>query len=415
MTATSGVIYIKGLAQPLLADGSVTSAQGFRAGALAAGIKASGKPDLGIWAADVECVAAATFTPNKFPAAPVVLSRTRLDAADGRAQAVVFNAGNANACNGRQGLSDATETTRLAAEKLGISPDLVLVASTGIIGVPMPMERVRQGIPRLELRSDAGNAAAQAIMTTDTRPKESAIAIEIGGKEVRIGAMTKGVGMIHPNMATMLAFIGTDANLDKRFARTALKRAVDRTFNMITVDGDTSTNDSCFLLANGLSGAPTLAASSADAERFAEALEAVCTDLARKMAADGEGASKLLQVDVTGAATEADARAAARAVVGSSLVKAALHGEDPNWGRIFAAVGNSSAKVDASRAALWIGSVQVARDGIGTGVSKDEARAQMHGAEVQMRVDLGLGSSEARAWGCDLTEAYVVENSSYST
>ena len=197
--------------------------------------------------------------------------------------------------------------------------------------------------------------------------------------------------------------------------RTALKRAVDRTFNMITVDGDTSTNDSCFLLANGQSGAPTLDATSTDAERFAEALEVVCTDLARKMAADGEGASKLLQVDITGAASEADARAAARAVVGSSLVKAALHGEDPNWGRIFAAVGNSAARVDASGAALWIGSVQIARDGVGTGVSKDEARAQMHGAEVHFRVDLGLGSSVARAWGCDLTEAYVVENSSYST
>src|SRR6202158_2450886 len=239
-----------------LADGSVTSARGFRAAALAAGIKASGKPDLGIWAADVECVAAATFTPNKFPAAPVILSRARLAASNGRAQAIVFNAGNANACNGQQGLGDAQETSRLAAEKLGISPELVMVASTGIIGVPMPMDRVRQGIPLLDLQPDAGHAAAQAIMTTDTRPKESAVAFEIGGKEVRIGAMTKGVGMIHPNMATMLAFIGTDANLDTAFARAALKRVVDRTFNMITVDGDTSTNDSCFLLANGLSGAP---------------------------------------------------------------------------------------------------------------------------------------------------------------
>jgi glutamate N-acetyltransferase/amino-acid N-acetyltransferase len=400
-----------------VADGSVTSARGFRAGALAAGIKASGKPDLGIWTADVECVAVATFTPNKFPAAPVVLSRDRLAASSGRAQAVVFNAGNANACNGQQGLADAQEMSRLAGEKLGISPDLVLVASTGIIGVPMPMDRVRQGLsaPRLELRPDAGHDAARAIMTTDTKPKECGVAFEIGGREVRIGAMTKGVGMIHPNMATMLAFIGTDASLDNVFARATLKRVVDRTFNMITVDGDTSTNDSCFLLANGLSGSPTLDASSADAEQFALALEAVCTDLARKMAADGEGASKLLQVEVTGAASEADARAAARAVVGSSLVKSALHGEDPNWGRVFAAVGNSTAQVDAARAALWIGSVQVARDGVGTGFAKDDARAQMHGSEVHMRVDLGLGSGTARAWGCDLTEAYVVENSSYST
>jgi glutamate N-acetyltransferase/amino-acid N-acetyltransferase len=213
----------------------------------------------------------------------------------------------------------------------------------------------------------------------------------------------------------MLAFIGTDASLEPAFARTALKRAVDRSFNMITVDGDTSTNDSCFLLANGLSGARPLTEGSADAERFGRALEAVCTDLARKMAADGEGATKLLQVDVTGAASEADARKAARAVVGSSLVKSALYGEDPNWGRIFAAVGNSGAVIDASRAALWIGDLQIARKGGGLGVSKDEARTQMKGAEVHVRVDLGLGDASARAWGCDLTEAYVVENSAYST
>jgi glutamate N-acetyltransferase/amino-acid N-acetyltransferase len=211
--------------------------------------------------------------------------------------------------------------------------------------------------------------------------------------------MTKGVGMIYPNMATMLAFIGTDASLEPDLAQAVLRRAVDRSFNMITVDGDTSTNDSCFLLANGLSEAPRLSGSSADAERFAAALEAVCVELARTMAADGE----------------TDARKAARAVVGSSLVKAALHGEDPNWGRVFAAVGNSGAQVDYLRAALWIGSVQVARHGIATGVSKDAARAELHGSEVTMRVDLGLGNGSARAWGCDLTEAYVVENSAYST
>jgi glutamate N-acetyltransferase/amino-acid N-acetyltransferase len=397
-----------------LGDGSSTSAQGFRAGALAAGIKASGKPDLGIWSSDEPCVAVATFTQNAFPATPVVLSRERLRAS-ARAQAVVFNAGNANACTGQQGLADAREMADLAARHLGIAADLVLAASTGIIGQPMPMDLVRAGIPRLQVRPDGGHEAALAIMTTDTRPKECAVALDIGGQEVRIGGMTKGVGMIHPNMATMLAFIGTDARLEPDFAAQALKRVVERTFNMITVDGDTSTNDSCFLLANGLSGTAALGGDGAEAERFVAALEAVCTDLARKMAADGEGASRLLQVDVTGAASEADARAAARAVVRSNLVKAALHGEDPNWGRVFAAVGNSSARVDPARAALWIGSVQVARDGVNTGVSKDEARAQMHGSEVTMRVDLGLGSAAARAWGCDLTEAYVVENSAYST
>jgi glutamate N-acetyltransferase / amino-acid N-acetyltransferase len=264
----------------------------------------------------------------------------------------------------------------------------------------------------VQMRADGGHEAAQAIMTTDTRIKECAVSLEVGGREVRIGAMTKGVGMIYPNMATMLAFIGTDARVSPDFARSALKRAVNRSFNMITVDGDTSTNDSCFLLANGLSDAEV---TGEDVERFSAALEAVCVDLARKMAADGEGADKLLTVTVTGAASEADARKAARAVVGSSLLKAAVHGEDPNWGRVFAAVGYSGAQVDPLKAALWIGSVQVARDGVTTGVSKDLARAEMAGDEVSMRVDLGLGSASATAWGCDLTEAYVVENSAYST
>ncbi|HEV7666593.1 MAG TPA: bifunctional glutamate N-acetyltransferase/amino-acid acetyltransferase ArgJ [Chloroflexota bacterium] len=414
LTSSSSQTTSQTTSHSTLIDGSVTSAHGFRAGVLAAGIKASGNLDLGLWASDEPAVAAATFTQNAFPAAPVIVSRERVRA-NPRAQAVVFNAGNANACNGNDGYTDAREMTRLAADVLRVADDLVLVASTGIIGVPLPMDKIRAAIPRLTLSRDSGHDAARAIMTTDTRPKEAAVALEIGGREVRIGAMTKGVGMIHPNMATMLAYIGTDAALDPEFARVALTRAVERSFNMITVDGDTSTNDSCFLLANGASGAATLSVGSAEADRFLAALEDICVTLARKMAADGEGATKLLQVDVTGAASDADARAAARAVVGSSLVKAALHGSDPNWGRVFAAVGNSSAHVDFLKAALWIGSVQVARDGISTGVSKAEASAQMSGEEVNFRVDLGLGDASARAWGCDLTEAYVVENSAYST
>ena len=398
----------------VVADGSVTSPLGFRAAGIAAGIKASGRPDLGIWASESPCIAAGTFTQNTFPAAPVVLSRERLRA-QARAQAVVFNSGNANACNGERGLTDAREMTHLAAQLLSVDESLVLAASTGIIGVPLPMEVIRAGLQQVRVRPDGGHEAAQAIMTTDTRQKECAVALSVGGREVRIGGMSKGVGMIYPNMATMLAFIGTDAALEPAYAQAALKRAVDQSFNMITVDGDTSTNDSCFLLANGAAGASQLDSSSAEAAAFEAGLAAVCTDLARKMAADGEGAGKLLQVDVTGAASDDDARRAARAVVGSSLVKAALHGEDPNWGRIFAAVGYSGAQVDPNRAALWIGSVQVARDGVNTGLAKDEARAQMTGAEVNFRVDLGLGSSSATAWGCDLTEDYVVENSAYST
>jgi glutamate N-acetyltransferase / amino-acid N-acetyltransferase len=388
-----------------LEDASVTSARGFRAGAVAAGIKPSGKPDLGLLVSEAECVAVGTFTQNAFPAAPVVLSRQRLRAAP-RAQAIVFNAGNANACTGERGQADVEEMVRAAGGVLGVSADLVLAASTGVIGQFLPMDRVRAGLREVRPRPDGGHEAARAIMTTDTRPKESAVALQDG---VRIGAMTKGVGMIYPNMATMLAFIGTDARLEPDFAQACLKRVVERTFNMLTVDGDTSTNDSCFLLANGLSGITP------DQAQFEAALLEVCTDLARMMARDGEGATKLIQVDVHGAASEADARAAARAVVSSSLLKAAVHGQDPNWGRVFAAVGYSGAQVDPLKAALWVGSVQVARDGMATDVPRADAQAQMRGEEVYFTVDLGLGSGQARAWGCDLTEGYVVENSAYTT
>ncbi len=398
----------------LFTDGTVTSARGFKAGAVAAGIKPSGKTDLGMLVSEQVCVAAATFTQNSFPAGPVLVSRERVRA-HGRAQAIVFNSGNANACNGERGLADAREMTSIAGALLGLEPELVLVASTGVIGQTLPMAKIRDGLARVNVRADGGAEAVQGIMTTDTRPKTSGASLEVDGREVRIGAMTKGVGMIHPNMATMLAFLATDAALEPAFAAAVVKRVVDRSFNMVTVDGDTSTNDSCFLLANGMAGAPALARGTPAAERFEAALEAVCVELARAMASDGEGATKLIQVDVTGARTLEDARAVARSVVRSSLVKAAVHGEDPNWGRVFAAAGNSGAEVDYRRAALWLGSVQIARDGVGLGVPREEGRSQMTGPEVQFRVDLGLGSAEARAWGCDLTEAYVVENSAYTT
>jgi glutamate N-acetyltransferase/amino-acid N-acetyltransferase len=343
----------------------------------------------------------------------VRLSRERVSF--GRAQAIVFNSGNANACTGEQGLLDAAEMALLAAQRLGLASELVMVASTGVIGVPLQMDRVREGLPRVIPREDGGHEAAAAIMTTDTRPKEVAVSFEVGGHEVRIGAMAKGVGMIHPNMATNLVFIATDAALDPAFARPALVRAVDRSFNVVTVDGDTSTNDSCFLLANGLAGNVPITEGTEDARRFEAALDAVCEHLARAMAADGEGATKLIQVDVTGAVDETEARTAARAVVLSPLVKSAVHGEDPNWGRVFAAVGNSGVRLDPGQAALWIGSVQIARNGMTTGVSKDEARSQMTGSEVAIRVDLGVGAASGRAWGCDLTEEYVVINSAYTT
>ncbi len=397
----------------LIPHGSVTSAEGFRAGAVAAGIKASGRHDLGLLVSDQSCIAAAMFTQNAFPAAPVLLSRERVGS--GRAQAIVFNSGNANACNGDAGLTDAIEMARLAGETLGISPDLVLVASTGVIGHRLPMDCIREGLPRVEPRPEGGHEAALGIMTTDSRPKEVAVSTEIDGCEVHVGGMAKGVGMIHPNMATMLVFLATDAALDEAYAGLALRRVAERTFNMITVDGDTSTNDSCFLLANGMAGNKPVTVGSANSARFIHALDVVCTELARMLARDGEGATKLIQVDVTGARSVEDARDAARAVVRSNLVKAAVHGEDPNWGRIFMAVGNSGARFDPQNVSLWIGSLQIARDGVGLGVPKEDGHAQMTGDEVHIRVDLGAGSGTARAWGCDLTEQYVIENSAYTT
>lgn len=397
----------------LIPEGTVTSARGFRAGAIAAGIKASGKSDLGMIVSERPCVVAGTFTQNAFPAAPVAVSKEVV--ARGHAQAVVFNSGNANACNGDRGLEDARAMAQAAAHVLGIDPALVLVASTGVIGHPLAIEKVRVALPRVELTEDGGHAAAQGIMTTDTRPKEAGATFLLQGREARLGAIAKGVGMIHPNMATMLAFVATDAALAPDFARAAVKWAVDRTFNMVTVDGDTSTNDTCLLLANGLAGNEPLDGRNEGSDTFLAALESTCELLARAMASDGEGATKLIQVDVSGARNVADARAAARAVVSSSLVKAAVHGEDPNWGRIFAAVGNSGAEVDPGRAALWIGDEQVADRGMGLGVAREVARAQMAGAEVRFRVDLGLGDASARAWGCDLTEQYVIENSAYTT
>lgn len=404
---------VQAAAVTVVPGGSVTTARGFRAGAIAAGIKASGNPDLGLLVSEVPCVAAATFTQNAFAAAPVLLSRQRINA--GTAQAVVFNSGNANACNGVQGLRDAQEMAALAARQLGVPETAVLLASTGVIGQPLPMALIRAGLPRVEATTNGGHQAALGIMTTDSHPKEIAVSAEIGGHEVRVGGMGKGVGMIHPNMATLLAFVATDAALDPDYVRPALRRVVLRTFNMISVDGDTSTNDTCFLLANGLAGNAPIRDGTPEAHRFEQALEAVCTHLAREMAGDGEGATKLIQVDVTGARSEEDARAAARAVVRSNLVKAAVHGEDPNWGRIFMAVGNAAVEVDPARAALWLGDLLIVRDGVGLGVSKEEARGPMTGGEVQIRVDLGLGQATARAWGCDLTEDYVIENSAYTT
>jgi glutamate N-acetyltransferase/amino-acid N-acetyltransferase len=396
-----------------LPDGSVTSPQGFRAGALHAGIKSDPqKPDLALIVSERPCAVAATFTANRFAAAPVELDRARVKA--GRAQAIVVNSGNANACTGREGLRNAERMAAWAAERAGLAPDHVLVASTGIIGVQLPMDCLRDGLRRLELSPDGGLAAARGIMTTDTRPKHLAVEFRIGGRAVRVGGIAKGAGMIHPNMATMLCFMTTDAEVEPSFLRALLKEAVGDSFNMISIDGDTSTNDTVLFLANGASGLSFDGCGPESALLQAAATE-VAQYLAQAIVADGEGASRTMRVEVRGAASPRDARLAARAVTSSSLTKAALHGGDPNWGRILCAVGYSGAELDPSLVDLTVGGVGLVRDGAPLAFDAEAAGLAMRQDEVQILIDLHQGSYQAVAWGCELTEAYVVENSAYTT
>ena len=397
--------------------GGVTAPAGFTAAGVCADIKGKGgtKKDVALLASRVPCTAAGVYTTNLVKAAPVLLTRERTEA--GRLQAVVANSGNANACTGEQGLRDAAEMARLAAEALGISPELVGVASTGVIGVPLPMDRVAAGIAAAAaaLSEAGGDDAALAIMTTDTFPKQTAVQVTIGGATVTIGAMAKGSGMIHPNMATMLGFVTTDADVDAAALRSALQEATERSFNMITVDGDTSTNDMVVVLANGLAGNPRITADSVHYREFADALAAVLIHLAKEIARDGEGATKLIEVRVKGAPTLADARKAARSVCGSNLVKAAVFGEDANWGRVLAALGYSGAQFDPAKVDLWLGDVQMMRAGEPLAFDEETAARVLSRKEVVFTADLHAGDAEATAWGCDLTYDYVKINGSYRT
>ena len=329
--------------------GSVTSPEGFFAGVTCAGIKskADNAPDLGILFSEVPCVAAALFTANRIKAAPVVLSQRRLR--DGRAAAVVVNSGCANAFTGEQGLADAAEMADLAAKSIGISPEDVLVASTGVIGLPLPMELIRTGIGEIALSTDGGHELTRAMMTTDTVPKETAVSARTGDSNFIIGGVVKGSGMIHPDMSTMLCFLTTDAAVNLDFLRLALRNAVDVSFNMVSIDGDTSTNDMVLIMANGRAGNKPVSQDSEQAGIFQQALNQVCIYLAKSVARDGEGAGKLIEVTVSGAPGIKEARIAARTVVCSPLVKTAVHGNDPNWGRIVAAVGRSGVEIVESR------------------------------------------------------------------
>jgi glutamate N-acetyltransferase/amino-acid N-acetyltransferase len=398
-------------AYDFLQSGGITSPKGFLAGAVSAGIKLEGQErlDLGILYSEKICKAAAVFTTNKVKAASVVLNQQRLQA--NKAVAVIMNSVCANSCTGETGMRDAEEMTELAARHVGTKVEDVLVASTGVIGMPLPMGRIRAAVPKIKLTTEGGHDLARAIMTTDTVPKESAVK----AGDFIIGGMAKGAGMICPDMATMLCFLTTDADADIDFLKQSLKKAVDVSFNMISVDGDNSTNDTVLIMANGMAGGETIKAGSKKAEDFQEALTQNCIHLARAIARDGEGATKLIEVTVRGAANRDDARTAARTIVSSSLVKSAVHGGDPNWGRVLAAAGRSGVGLVQDRLELRIDNICLVKDGTPVAFDVNKVVEHLDGHEVYMTLDLNIGEAEATAWGCDLSEEYVTINSDYTT
>jgi len=395
-----------------IAEGTITSPEGFSAGATYTGIKteAGRQPDLGILLSDVPCTAAALFTTSRFQAAPVVLSRDRIKS--GSAQALVVNSGCANAGTGQQGTKDAASMARLTAEKLKLPEEEVLVASTGVIGQHLSMGKIAKGISRIKLTKEGGHELAEAILTTDTRTKEVAIKT---GDGYTIGGIAKGSGMIHPNLGTMLCFLTTDASVEKEFLAQALKQAADISFNMVTIDGDTSPNDTLLLMANGLADNEVITEESKQANAYQQALNKICVFLAKAIASDGEGATRLIEVTASKAASINDARLAARTIAGSPLVKTAVHGGDPNWGRIITAAGYSGAQFDPVRASLKIGNVNIIEKGKILKFNEDEAAAAFKQDEVIIALELNLGDSCATAWGCDLSREYVAINSDYTT
>ncbi|MDR0455956.1 MAG: bifunctional ornithine acetyltransferase/N-acetylglutamate synthase [Treponema sp.] len=401
-------------------SGGVCAPKGFMAGGVRAGIKASSpKKDLALIYSQERCNAAALFTTNRVKAACVQVTQEHIAA--GKIRAIIANSGNANACTGQAGMDAAHRMAQLAADALSISPAETAVASTGVIGVPLPVSVIENSIGALKdsLRSDEqGHVdALEAIMTTDTRKKEIAVGVTIGGKTARIGAMAKGSGMIHPNMATMLCFLTTDAAVTSEALDSALRRAAGRSFNRLTIDGDTSTNDMALIMANGEAGNQPLTVESGDYNIFCEALDYVCTALARSMARDGEGATKLVTVTVLGASCEKDAETMAKSICSSSLVKAALFGSDANWGRILCAIGYSGVefapeKIDVSFISR-AGEIKVCKDGGPVPFSEEKARLILLEDEVEILVRLQEGSGEASVFGCDLTYDYVKINGDY--
>jgi len=392
-------------------QGTVTSPQGFLAGAVEAAVKYKGRLDLGILYSDATAVSAAVFTKSKVKAAPILISMKSND--KGRVRAVVVNSGCANACTGEKGLRDAADMVAFTAKKLGVKADQVMVASTGVIGTILPVDRIQAGIGKIEFLKDGGHRLARAIMTTDTRPKEIAVRVMDSSGHYTIGGIAKGAGMIHPDLATLLSFLTTDARVEGAFLARALKVAVDDSFNMITIDSDTSTNDMVSIMANGRADNEMITAK--NGRIFSEALNRVCRYLACSIAADGEGATRLIEVCVEGAKSRSQARTVARLIAASALVKSAVHGNDPNWGRVVAVLGRSGVDMNEGMLDVYLQGEQVMRSGSPLPFAKDKLSRRMKADKVTIKVRLNIGTGIAIAWGCDLSQEYVTINSDYTT
>lgn len=401
-------------------EGGVTAAKGFLAASCAAGIKYQGRQDMAMIYSELPCKSAGTFTTNVVKAAPVKWDRKQVESGEA-AQAVVVNAGIANACTGEEGMEYCRRTAAAAGAALGIAPGAVLVASTGVIGKQLPMDRIEAGVKMLakDLGSglDKGEAASRAIMTTDTKNKQVAVQVELGGALVTVGGMCKGSGMIHPNMCTMLSFVTTDAAISKELLVEALREDIKDTYNMISVDGDTSTNDTVLLLANGMAQNPEIREKNQDYELFCKALNTVNEALAKKMAGDGEGCTALFEVKVVGAETKEQAVTLSKSIITSNLTKAAIFGHDANWGRILCAMGYSGALFDPERVDLFFessaGRLQIIENGVALPYSEEEATKILSEPEVTAIADVKMGEASATAWGCDLTFDYVKINADY--
>ena len=400
--------------------GGVTAAKGFQAASTAAGIKYQGRTDMAMVYSEKPCVAAGTFTTNIVKAAPVKWDQ-EIVYQHPSAQVIICNSGIANACTGEEGFSYCRATAKAAAETLNVDENSVLVASTGVIGMQLPIQKLADGVkamaPKLQGTLEAGNEAAKAIMTTDTKEKEVAVQIEVGGKTVTIGGMCKGSGMIHPNMCTMLGFVTTDACISKQLLQEALSQDVKDTYNMVSVDGDTSTNDTVLLLANGMAENPEINEKNEYYQKFCEALNYINTTLAKKIAGDGEGATALFEVRIIGAESKEQAVTLSKSIVTSSLTKAAIYGHDANWGRILCAMGYSGAQFDPEKVDLYFeskaGKIQIIENGVAVDYSEEEATKILSEDAVTAIADVKMGDCTATAWGCDLTYDYIKINADY--